>query len=163
MAFDFRSVFTGSGYNSPNGGRMSFQWLGLAPYVTGQAPNYTSVINGTIKFSEQSNPVTLQTTAWNGFVDGYVENASISGTVSGFVLPSYVAPSPVYPNLPITGRVWWIKILIGTLYYEGRSLISGLDFSTGVDEVVTVDFNFQFIGIPKTTQFYYLAGGNPPQ
>ena len=166
MAYDFRRVFTGAGVPSPAGYRMNFQWLGISstlPVNGNYSPLvFTSIVNGSIQFSEQSNVVTLQTTAWNGFVDGYAENAVISGTVRGFAQGTYLAPAPVSPVLPNTGRVWWMKILIGTIYYEGKTLISGLDIASDLEEVVTVVFNFTFIGLPRTTQVQYLTGGNPP-
>lgn len=161
---DLFPVFTGAGINS-NGYPVSYQWLGISSVLpAGGNYNvpYTSIVNGEINIKESTGLVTFQTTAFNGFAGSYPECAVISGSVRGFIVPSYSQPSPVLLTQPNSSRLWWMKVVSGSMLYEGPFLINDLDCKSTVTEEVAVTFGFQLCGIPRAAQFNFLAGGVQP-
>lgn len=157
-----RTIFTGAGLAYPGGGRVSYQWLGIGQYILNQPPVYESLVNGSIQFKESATATSLPTTAWNGFTDGYVGNSTVSGSVQGWVKASDTAPTSNGVRQSMTSQLYWMKILIGSLYYECVAAITDLDFKSAPSEDVEVTFNFTFIGQPVAAQFTPFTGGSAP-
>ena len=163
MADLLRKLFTGIGLAFPGGTRVSYQWLGYAVFVEGQTPIYQSLVNGSIEFKESANVSMFPTTAYNGFQGGTVGTSIVSGSVKGWVQASDSTPSPQGPAQSFTSQRYWLKILIGTVYYECVSAIQDVDFRSSPDEAVEVTFNFTFLTLPAVAQFTPIIGGTAPQ
>ena len=162
-----RKIFTGAGLASSTtaGTRTSYQWLGLAPYVNeATAPVYVSLVNGSISINESTDVTTYPTTACNGFVTATLGNTVITGSADGYVLAA--DPTPTGPTTPFsvsrTSGPIWIKVLIGSVYYECRGFITSIEFAATPDEVVKATFDFTLFGIPKAAQYELWKAGAAP-
>lgn len=158
------TVFTGAGLKNMAGQRVSFQWFGFAPAPSdGSVPTtLNSILNGTISIEESANVATAPTTAFNGFVDGWVENATLSGTVEGYVQPSSVVPTYSGAITPFTSGQYYFKVLVGTVYHACFGYFSNIKVSADVNDVSKISFSYTLTGIPTVAQYDYVRGGSAP-
>lgn len=161
-------LFTGRGFPQAGGStRVSYQWFGFSS--TGPLSGsdwdtipYVGLVNGFISLSSSAAITTYGTTAFNGFVDGTPGSTTITGSVTGYLASSAAQPAPVTPYQAEQSKLWYVKVLAGTLAFESRALLSDIDFSISVDNVASVSFTFTLIGLPRQAQFNFLAGVNQP-
>lgn len=158
------TVFAGVGLKNLSGQRVSFQWFGFAPAPSdGSVPTtLQSILNGQMSVEENTPVTTAATTAYNGFVTGWNECTTITGSVAGFLQPSSVQPTASGVITPFSGGKYYFKVLIGTVYYAGFGYFSGIKISTDVDDVAKVSFDYTLVGIPTAAQFDYVRGGSAP-
>jgi len=162
-----RKIFTGAGFASAitPGTRTSYQWLGLAPYVDeNTAPVYVSIVNGSITINESTDVTTYPTTACNGFVTATLGNTVITGSADGYVLAAETTPTgPTTPSsVTRKSNPIWIKVLIGSAFYECRGFVTNFEIAATPDEVVKASFDFTLFGIPKTAQQILWSAGAAP-
>lgn len=158
-----RKLFTSAGLRAPTGnGRVSYGWCGFAPYAFGQSPIYQPLLNGEMTFSESADVTDYATTAFNGFRDGTIGTSIIKGSVTGFIQGVDATPAPLSVEQPPTTKLWWIKVLLGTVYLECTAAITNLSVAGTPDEVVKASFDYQFLGLPRVYQYSYIVGGSEP-
>ena len=157
-------LFTGRGFQTTGSlVRVGYQYFGISE--TGPTdPNdwttisYTGIVNGTMQWSSSAAVTTYGTTAFNGFVDGTVGSTVMSGSVNGYVASKSSQPTPVWLTQSFHSKLYYVKILAGSLAVESRALLSNIDSGIDVNGVVAISFSFTLIGLPRQAQFLYLAG-----
>lgn len=158
------TIFTGIGLKNLSGQKVSFQWFGFASAPSdGSVPTtLNSILNGSMKISEETPVQTAPTTAYNGFVDAWNECTTITGTVEGYLQPASIQPTVSGAILPTSNGLYYFKALIGTLYYAGFGYFSGFEHATTADDAAHITFNFTMTGIPTAATFDYVRGGAAP-
>jgi hypothetical protein len=158
------TVFTGAGLKNLAGQRVSFQWFGYAldPGDGSIPTTLTSLLNGTMSIEQNTPVATAPTTAFNGFVDGWSECTTISGSVEGYIQPSSVVPTVSGTVTPFTSPRYYFKVLIGSVYYAGFGYFSSAKTSADVNDVTKIAFDFTLVGIPTTAQMAVVTGGAAP-
>lgn len=158
------TVFTGAGLRNLAGQKVSYQWFGyaVAPSDGSIPTTLTSMINGTMSIEQNTPVATAATTAFNGFVDGWSECTTISGSVEGYLQPSSVVPSISGATTSFTSVKYYFKVLIGTAYYAGFGYFSSMKISADVNDIVKVAFDYTLVGIPATAQMAIVTGGSAP-
>jgi hypothetical protein len=158
------TVFTGAGLKNLSGQRVSFQWFGYAPDPgDGSIPTtLTSILNGTMSIEQNTPVATAPTTAFNGFVDGWSECTTISGSIEGYIQPSSVVPTVSGVTTPFTSPRYYFKVLIGSVHYAGFGYFSSAKISADVNDIAKIAFDFTLVGIPTTAQVAIVTGGAAP-
>lgn len=161
-------LFTGRGFTTTGSSvRVGYQYFGLSD-VGPTDPNdwttinYTGMVNGTMAWSSSASVATYGTTAFNGFVDGTVGSTVMSGSVNGYIASSDTQPTPVWLTQSTHSKLWYVKILAGSLAVESRALLSTIDSAIDVNGIIGISFGFTLIGLPRQAQFAYLAGVAQP-
>lgn len=161
-------LFTGRGF--PVAGsllRFSFQWFGFSdtgPATPGDWDTipYLGLVNGQMTWESSASIATYGTTAFNGFVDGTPGSTTMTGSVLGYLASSDTPPTPYQPYQAEHSKLWYVKILAGSMAVESRALLSQIQTSLDVNDVAMIGFNFTLIGIPRQAQFNFLAGVGEP-
>lgn len=158
------TVFTGAGLKNLAGQRVSYQWFGYAidPGDGSIPTTLTSILNGTMSIEQNTPVATAPTTAFNGFVDGWSECTTISGSVEGYIQPSSVVPTVSGTVTPFTSPRYYFKVLIGSVYYAGFGYFSNAKISADVNDVTKIAVDFTLVGIPTTAQMAVVTGGAAP-
>jgi hypothetical protein len=119
-------------------------------------------LNGTISIEQNTPVATAPTTAFNGFVDGWSECTTISGSVEGYIQPSSVVPTVSGATKSFTSSRYYFKLLIGSVYYAGFGYFSSAKISADVNDVTKIAFDFTLVGTPTTAQMAIVTGGSAP-
>jgi hypothetical protein len=159
-----KTIFAGPGLKNAAGQRVSFRWAGLA-----LAPSYgtipeslDSILNGAITTEETSDTATFPTTAYNGFAGSYSENAVVRGVIEGYLQPKSVQPTATGPIFPRTIQLYFLKILVGTMYHAAFVRLQSIAEGSTADDTCYVVLRYQVAGVPLALQSEFVRGGEQP-
>jgi hypothetical protein len=157
-------IFTGRGYKTTGSSiRVSYQWFGMSsagPATPGDWDTipYIGILNAFGSYTSSASITSYGTTAFNGFIDATVGSTTMTGSVTGYIASSDTQPAPVAITQSEHSKLWYIKMLAGTMAIEGRALLSDIQIGFDVNAAIEVSFGYTLIGIPRQAQFNFLAG-----
>ena len=161
-------IFTGRGFHTTGSTiRVSYQWFGISdfgPLTPGDWDTipYVGIMGGSMAWSSSAPVNTYGTTAFNGFPDGTVGTTVMTGSAAGYIAARDTQPVPVTLIQSEHSKLFYVKILAGSLAVESRALLSNVNTSITVNDAVEISFDFTLIGLPRQAQFNFLGGINQP-